>query len=42
MGLVEKGVPNLVKHVVNANKFSSKVVVTIRKFKTDTEQKFEQ
>jgi len=38
VGMVEKGVVNLVKHVENAKKFGVKVVVAINKFKTDTDK----
>jgi len=39
--LVEKGVENLIKHILNAKKFGVSVVVAINKFKTDTDAEIE-
>ncbi|GMH73070.1 hypothetical protein TL16_g07884 [Triparma laevis f. inornata] len=41
VGLVEKGMDNLIRHIINARKFGVKVVVAINKFKTDEDEEIE-
>jgi methylenetetrahydrofolate dehydrogenase (NADP+)/methenyltetrahydrofolate cyclohydrolase/formyltetrahydrofolate synthetase len=41
LGLLEKGLPNLIQHIENARKFGVPVVVAVNKFLTDTNPEIE-
>jgi methylenetetrahydrofolate dehydrogenase (NADP+)/methenyltetrahydrofolate cyclohydrolase/formyltetrahydrofolate synthetase len=41
LALLEKGLPNLLQHIENANKFGVPVVVAINRFKDDTDAEIE-